>query len=153
MWAEQEGRDPPFTGARILAEMKKTDRQRDYPFIGELARRMTDPRDRLMFSRSPEDLIELATNHPELWPELIAARRVLSKVSAGRRALAEALQLEMLDLIEANERRLAVYQSAASAWAATWPALAREIDHLPLAEAHATMLGAAQRVLPESPHP
>jgi len=48
LWREQEGRDPPFTGARILADMKKTNREKDYAVIGELARLMTDPRDQLL---------------------------------------------------------------------------------------------------------
>ena len=151
LWAEQEGRDPPFTGARILAEMKKTDRQRDYPFIGELARRMTDPRDRLLYSRSPEDLVDLAGRHPDILRDLRAQRPVLSRVGQGRRALAEALQLEMLDLMEADERRLSAYRAASSAWAERWPARAREIEGLPLLEAHAKMVAESRRGLPERP--
>jgi hypothetical protein len=153
MWEELEGSDPPFTDARILAEMKKTDRERDYPFIGELARRMTDPRDRFHYSRSAQDLIELAARHPRLWQESCALRPVLSEVQAGRRALAEALQREMLDLMELSERRLAAYRSAASAWAERWPALARELEDLPLSEAHARMAAEAAGVLPEAPRP
>lgn len=148
MWSEQEGRDPPFTDARILAEMKKTDREKDYPFIGELARRMQDPRDRLAYSRSADDLIEFAERHPALVQELIPERPLLARIGAGRRALAEAIQLEMLDLMEQDERRLAAYREASSAWARLWPALARELDGLPLQEAHARMLASAADVLP-----
>jgi len=149
MWVEQEGRDPPFTSARMLAEMKKTDRQKDYPFIGELARLMDDPRDRILYSRSAEDLLELAQIHPDLVRRLAAERPVLARLGAGRRALAEALQGEMLDLIEANERRLAAYGEAASAWAHRWPPLSREMEGLPLLEAHARMVACAGGVLPE----
>jgi hypothetical protein len=148
MWAEQQGRDPPFTGARILAEMKKTDREKDYPFIGELARRMQDPRDRLLYSRSAVDLIELARRHPAEVRALSTQRPLLARIRAGRRALAEAIQLEMLDLMEQDERRLAAYREASSAWADLWPALTRELDALPLRQAHARMTARAEGILP-----
>ncbi len=149
MWAEQEGRDPPFTDARIFAQMKKTDRQKDYPFIAEMARRMENPRDRLLFSRSAEDLIALTEEHAELARSLFAERPLLARVGTSRRALAEALQLEMLDLMEINERRLEAYRAASSAWAASWPALSRELERVPLMEAHALVQSRAAGVLPE----
>ena len=148
MWVGQEGRDPPFTDARILAEMKKTDREKDYPFIGELARRMTDPRDRLLYSRSADDLIELARREPVLARALVEERPLLGRIDAGRRKLSEAIQIEMLDLMEQDERRLAAYRAASSAWADLWPGLAREIEALPLGEAHARMTTRAASVLP-----
>jgi hypothetical protein len=149
MWVEQEGRDPPFTSVRMLAEMKKTDRQRDYPFIGELARLMDDPRDQLLYSRSADDLIELARRHPELVRQLAAERPLLARIASGRRALAEAIQSEMLDLMEVNERRLAAYGAASSTWADRWLALSRELERTPLVEAHARMVACATGVLPE----
>jgi hypothetical protein len=149
MWSEQEGCDPPFTSARMLADMKKTDRQKDYPFIGELARKMETPRERLLYSRSADDLIELSNRHPELVESLRVERPLLAHIGANRRALAEALQLEMLDLIEANERRLQAYRTASGKWAESWPALSRELERLPLAKAHALMLSRASGVLPE----
>lgn len=149
MWVEQEGRDPPFTSARILAEMKKTDRQRDYPFIGELARLMDDPRDQLLYSRSADDLLSLARRHPELVRLLVPERPLLSRIAAGRRPLAEAIQSEMLDLMEVNERRLVAYGAAAAAWADRWPSLSRELERVPLLGAHARMVACAAGVLPE----
>jgi len=148
MWSEQEGRDPPFTSERILAEMKMTDREKDYPFIGELARRMKDPRDRLLYSRSADDLIELARRDQELVRELAARRPLLERIGAGRRALAEAIQLEMLDLMERDARRLAAYREASSAWAELWPSLARELEDLSLPEAHERMTERAWERLP-----
>lgn len=133
--------------------MKKTDRQRDYSFIGELARRMPSPRDRLLFSRSADDLIELARVHPGLLPAASAERPLLARIGAGRQALAEALQLEMLDLMESDERRLSAYREASSAWAAGWPAHSRELDRCPLLEAHSTMVERAAGLLPERIEP
>lgn len=149
MWAEQAGQDVPFTDARILAEMKKTDREKDYPFIGELARRMQDPRDQLLYSRSADDLMELARREPALARALAEERPLLARIGEGRRKLAEAIQLEMLDLMEVNERRLAAYREAASDWARLWPALSRELDALPLQSAHALLKERATGVLPE----
>jgi len=149
MWLEQEGRDPPFTNARILAEMKKTEREWDYPFIGELARLMDDPRDQLRYSRSADDLIELGECHADLVAELAPVRPLLGRLGEGRRALAEAIQLEMLDLMEEYERRLGAYRAASSAWAEAWPALNRELQPRPLSEAHALMLERAEALLPE----
>jgi len=149
MWVEQEGSDPPFTSARILAEMKKTERERDYPFIGELARRMPDPRDQFLYSRSADDLITLAQRHGDLVVEMTRQRPLLSRLGAGRRALAEAIQLEMLDLMEENEDRLAAYRTASSAWAEDWPTLSRELQGRPLLEAHAVLVERAAGVLPE----
>ena len=148
MWTDQEGRDPPFTDARMLAEMKKTDREKDYPFLGELARRMTDPRDRFLYARSADDLIELARRHPGLAEDLVAERPLLARIADGRRPLLEAIQLEMLDLMEQNEMRLSKYRVASAAWAELWPALARETEGLALPEAHALLIRRAGGVLP-----
>jgi hypothetical protein len=148
MWSDQEGQDPPFTDARILAEMKKTGREKDYPFIGELARRMSDPRDRLLYSRSADDLRELARLHPGLVRELGEQRPLLRHIGADRRALAEAIQHEMLDLMERDEQRLAAYREASSAWADHWPTLERELERFPLHAAHTQMVARAERLLP-----
>jgi len=148
MWAEQRGREIPFTDARILAEMKKTGREKDYPFIGELARRMEDPRDRLLYSRSADDLAELARLHPALVRELVPRRPLLQRIGSGRRAFAEAIQLEMLDLMERDERRLAVYREASSTWAKHWQELERELEGVPLPAAHARIVARAGELLP-----
>lgn len=151
LWRDQQDRDPPFTDARMLAEMKKTDREKDYPFIGELARRMPEPRDQLLYSRSADDLIELALQHPGLARELSSTRPLLARIAHGRRALSEAIQIEMLDLMEVNERRLLVYRRASATWAAIWPELEREIAGAGLLETHAVLVARAAGVLPEVP--
>jgi hypothetical protein len=148
MWREQEGRDPAFTNARILARMKETDRERDYPVIGELARTMPDPRDQIRFSRSATDLLEWARREPALFENVARERPALRAAQNGRRALAEALQLEMLDLIEAHQRRLASYANAAERWGRSWIAVAREVEGLPLRDAHERIVARAEEALP-----
>jgi hypothetical protein len=43
----------------VLAELKKTNREKDYAVIGELARKMEDPRLQALYSRSARDLLKL----------------------------------------------------------------------------------------------
>jgi hypothetical protein len=67
-----------------------------------------------------------------------------------REALAAALDAERRGLMARNEERLECYESAAREWAAAWPDLAREIEGLPLPQAHARVLAAADGCLPTS---
>jgi hypothetical protein len=149
MWREQEGRDPPFVDARTLAELKKTNRERDYAVIGELARLLTDPRDRILLSRSARELLELAAEHPQLVAELAAERPLLRHASSGREALERELDAERRQLIRASENRLKRYADAAGGWAAAWPEIAREITGRRLLDAHSIVVRRAEGLLPD----
>jgi hypothetical protein len=151
IWAEQEGCDPPVVGLPALAELKKTDREKDYAVIGELARRMPDPGDQLRYSRSARDLLDLARRHPQLAAAVAAERPLLARAADGREALEAALDAERRALMHANERRLGAYRRAAAGWAAAWTALDREIAGLPLLEAHRIMASRAESLLPFAP--
>jgi hypothetical protein len=140
--------DIPFTDAVTLAELKKTNRERDYAVIGELARLIEDPLDQLLLSRSARDLIALAREHPELLTRAAARRSLLNHVHEGRDALEAALDTERRELIHANERRLTRYMDAAKEWAAAWPEISGEVADLPLKEAHGTLVAYAERLLP-----
>ena len=59
LWTAQSGQDIPYAGAQDLAEMKKTNREKDYPCIGELARLIPDLEGQILQSRSARDLIRL----------------------------------------------------------------------------------------------
>jgi hypothetical protein len=149
IWREQERRDPPFVGAAELADLKKTNREKDYAVIGELARLMVDPAERLLYSRSARDLAALVAQHPGL-AESLAGRRPLLRVAAERDEgrLEEALDAERRKLIHANEERLLRYLRAAERWADAWPGIAREVEGLPLAQAHSALLRQAESLLP-----
>ncbi len=151
MWHEQEGAEIPFVGLRDLADLKKTNREKDYPVIGELARRMTLPRDTFMYSRSARDLIALATKHPELLTPCTAERPALKEIAHGEARLAAALDAERRDLMRVNEERLAKYLDASRPWQSAWPAIQSEIAGLPLSTAHAALIKAAEGTLPFSP--
>jgi hypothetical protein len=151
MWRGQEGRDLPVIDVRELIEIKKTNREKDYSIIGELARLLNDPGDQLLASRSARDIMELAAPHSTLLASLIAKRPALAAVKDGMDALAAALDAERRALIRANERRLERYISASAAWMAAWPRVSKEIDGLPLSTAHAIVVRHAESALPFEP--
>lgn len=147
-WREQEGRDPPFIDARLLAEMKKTNREKDYAVIGELARLMANPRDQLLYSRSALDLIALAKEYPQIAATLSRERPLLARILAGREELETALDAERRASMRANETRLGFYRAAARELQEAWPGIAARIDHVPLLDAHSILVGEARRLLP-----
>ena len=116
--------------------------------IGELARIMTDPRDQLLYSRSARDLISLAREHPDLVADLARTRPVLDFVAEERERLEIELDAERRMLIRANEERLQLFRDAFARWADAWPAVARGIEGLPLAEAHTVVVSRATELLP-----
>lgn len=148
LWREHAGVDIPFIGAPQLAEMKKTNRERDYAVIGELARRMAEVEDQILYSRSARDLIGLGEQHPDLTAKLTGQRPLLRVVSEGRDRLEEALDAERRTLIHANETRLEAYNNAAEKWRSAWPEIAGEIAGLSLLDAHHIVVERADGVLP-----
>ncbi len=148
IWRTAEGQETPFLGAMDLAALKKTNREKDYAVIGELARRMPDLDSQILYSRSARDLIDLAEQHPDHVQGLMGKRPALRTISQGREALEAALDAERRQLIRANEERLAKYMEAAKSWASAWPALSREMEGLALSEAHQLMVRRAETLLP-----
>ena len=151
LWVEQRGRDLPFVNARQLAEIKKTNREKDYAVIGELARLMRDPAEKLLYSRSARDLIALASEYPELTHTLSAVRPLLREVGKEVESLEVALDAERRALIHANERRLGAYRAAATRWADAWPAIEKEIRDATLPSAHDIVVRRALDCLPFKP--
>jgi hypothetical protein len=149
-WADAEHRSPPVIGIRELAELKKTNREKDYAVIGELARRIPEVSGQFLFSRSARDLVRLAEAHPEEWTRASRLRPLLVRAADGLEALEVALDAERRELMHANERRLQAYMDAARDWAAIWRDVSREVQGLPLPEAHAVVCGRAAHVLPFS---
>ena len=150
LWKRVEHEDLPFAELKELALMKMTLREKDYPILGELARRLENIEDQLIFSRSARDLIRLTTTHPEISKQLFSRRPLLAKANDGEDALAAALDSERRDLIRADEQRLEVYQKSLAAWESAWPGLATAISNRPLPAAHELMCAAALQSLPTS---
>ena len=63
-WEDASRRSPAVIGIKELAELKKTNREKDYAVIGELARRIPDVTGQIMLSRSARDLLRLAREYP-----------------------------------------------------------------------------------------
>ena len=125
--------------------------EKDYAVIGELARRMDDPRLELLYSRSARDLMRLREELPDLAREAAAERPLLSRIEQGREEVERLLDEERRALIRKNEDRLDRYASAAKAWGAEWPRVSRELAGRPLAEAHELMVARAAELLPSEP--
>jgi hypothetical protein len=151
IWRDAAGDDLPVVGLEPLAKLKKTNREKDYAVIGELARQMKEAHLQLLYSRSARDLLRLAPAHRDLVEDLAGQRPVLLRVGDGRDALEEALDAERRVLMRANESRLLIYREAMQAWTEGWPGLAAEIAECPLMEAHAIVVARAEGVLPWAP--
>lgn len=151
MWSDAETEHRQVVPVEELAAIKLTDREKDYPVVGELARRMRDPVDQFRYSRSSRDLIALARDHSDALERVVDERPLLRLVSQGRDALDEALDRERRRLMRTNEERLERYRAAAKPWAERWIELQRRVRHLSLAEAHRILLEEADGILPFSP--
>jgi hypothetical protein len=147
-WEATAHGDPPVLPAAALAQTKRTNREKDYVVIGELARIMNSPAEQLLHARSARDLVRLAGSDPALARTLATRRPLLAEWERGEDHLARLLDEERRDLVRRNERRLARRLDASREWAAMWPALASSVDALPLAEAHEVLAEAATGVLP-----
>jgi len=151
MWEEAESTGHDVVGLEPLAALKLTNRDKDYAVVGELARLMSAPRSQLLYSRSSRDLIKLADEHPAELAEAIRQRPLLARIAEGREVLEEALDRERRVLMRVNEDRLARYQATAESWARLWPAVQRQLEGLPLLDAHRLMTSQAEGVLPFEP--
>lgn len=151
LWRAPEHKEVPVVSLPVLADLKKTNREKDYAVIGELARRIEDPRAQALHSRSARDLIHLLERHPAAVREAARERPLLSRISEGRDALERLLDEERRALMRLNEARLERYLAAARPWGREWPRLARTLDGLPLPEAHAMMVERATELLPCEP--
>jgi hypothetical protein len=148
LWKEQEGASLPVVDVRRLIELKKTNREKDYAIIGELARLLSGARDQLLASRSARDIARLAAAHPDLARDLESVRPLIRLAGGDPEDLERELDAERRALIRRNERRLAAYEEAAADWRAAWPVVRREIEGLPLRQAHEVIVRHAEERLP-----
>lgn len=138
----------PTIDLERLARLKLTQRERDYAFIGEIARRLTSAREQMLWSRSARDLIQLAEENPDLPEQLSQERPLLNQIQKGRRTLEAALDLERRELSIINENRLERYAFVAQEWTRNWSKLKTQIAGLPLRAAHKIVIEHAQ-ILPQ----
>ncbi len=151
LWNESEGKHPPFINKHLLAEMKKTNREKDYAVIGEIARRMENPRDIFLYSRSARDIIELAGAFPKALEEIKDRRELLTKLPCPTDELEKELDAERRKFMHANEERLLKYSDASRKWSEKWPEVRSLVSGRPLTESHAIISKNAEGVLPFAP--
>jgi hypothetical protein len=151
IWEIQERQKIPFVDLGDLAELKKTNREKDYAVIGELARSMDHIEDRLRFSRSARDIIALWEAYPEIAASIAKERDVLLYARSGLDRLEEALDAERRRLMHANEKRLLSYIRESEKWAEVWKECERATAGLSLLEAHRVIAEKALGTLPFKP--
>jgi hypothetical protein len=151
LWEAPVHKEVPVVTLPVLADIKKTNREKDYAVIGELARKMEDPRLQALHSRSARDLIQLFAEHPAVVAEASGERPLLSRIGQGREVVERLLDEERRALMRTNEDRLDRYLAAAKGWGADWPRLSKALAGRPLAEAHEMMVARAAELLPYEP--
>jgi hypothetical protein len=150
-WENPEQREVPVVNLPVLADLKKTNREKDYAIIGELARLMDDSTSALLYSRSARDLLRMAAKHPDVLRDNVPKRPLLDRVALGRDELERALDEERRSLIRSNEERLKLYMKASGEWSSAWHGLSRELAEHTLRDAHEIMVSRAEGVLPYEP--
>ena len=132
-------------GVLSLIRMKQTQRAKDYPVIGELARLLPDAEE-IDVTTDPDRILELAPRFGKgsSRPAVIAAVR-----GAGREEIVVALAREINRLQERDRDRLATYERASDRYHAAFRR--SRVAALPLPEAHEELLRMAQDHLPMHP--
>lgn len=148
LWEEHKSSDLPFVNLKDLCEMKKTNREKDYVVIGEMARMMKNIDEQLLYSRSARDIIKLASEYPKTLLNVAKQRPLLARFTEGREKLEELLDAEKRGLIRKNEERLSVFLKAAEKWSSIWPSIEKEVDGESLFTAHKKITQRAEMALP-----
>lgn len=131
---------PAVVDAESLIRMKRTQRAKDYPVIGELAR-LLPPERELELTTDPDRVLELAPRYASERPAARAARD-----GRGRLAVVLALAEETDRLQQEDRRRVDVYARASEPYLRAF----RELDRgeLALPRSHDRLCRLAKRLLP-----
>ncbi|MBN1981059.1 MAG: hypothetical protein JW795_05985 [Chitinivibrionales bacterium] len=148
MWKELENCCPPFVDLTDLAELKKTNREKDFVIIGELARRMGSVEEQLRYSRSAKDILEIYQKKSQMVLEILRQRGIESESLKSVDALEIALDAERRRLIHRNEAHLLKYIEASQEWSDQWKEIEKQVHGCTLLEAHQIITNRAEGVLP-----
>jgi hypothetical protein len=113
-------RQIPFVDLPDLAELKKTNREKEYAIIGELARRMATVEDRILYSRSALEIVRFHAEHPDIVTVAMNERGIAPSALSSIDALEAAIDAERRRLMHAKERRVAGYRNASRQWNGRW---------------------------------
>jgi hypothetical protein len=123
-----------------LIALKQTQRAKDYPVIGELARRLPPERE-IEVTTDPDRIIALAPVYGHA-----SSRAAVRAADVDRHAVVVALAEEIDTMQQADRRRVAAYEAVAQPYLEA--CRAQNVSILGLREAHARMLEIAERLLP-----
>ena len=135
----------PVVDVESLIKMKRTQRAKDYPVIGELAR-LLPPADELELTTDPDRILELAADQGP------GSRRPAVRAAVegrGRLAVVVALAEEIDRLQQRDRARVERYDRASAAYRQAVRRLERGDLRLPAG--HDRLLELAERLLPEKP--
>jgi hypothetical protein len=111
----------------IVAQMKKTDRDKDWPMVESLSWYAGSDWDALLHLRSPEKLQEMWTDCPkDLKPALVKRRPLLRELEIGELKLAKCLAVERMLWEQVNKQRYRRYQTEWKDFLRRWKT---ETDH------------------------
>ncbi len=136
--------DLPVVDLESLILMKRTQRAKDYPVIGELARLLPAERE-IELTTDPDRVLELAAEHGR------ASRRPAVRAAVegrGRLAVVVALAEEIDRLQQQDRLRVERYEEASAEYRRALRRLDREDLRLP--EGHDRLLEVAHRLLPDA---
>lgn len=148
LWQAVQGQTVPVLPIPELIAIKQTLRERDYPIIGALALRLTEPAAILRWSIAPGSLVAAMEQHPELARRVAQERPVLARIAQDPSCVREALLQERLASMDADRQRIERYRVALAPWATRWQTLAPQLQGLPLRAAHRRLVEEARGVLP-----
>lgn len=144
MFDSPEGGDLPVIDLPSLVSIKQTQRAKDYPVIGALAR-LLPPERELEFTTDPDRVLELAAAHGAASHREVVR---LAREGAARDAIVVAMARELDRLQQADRLRLDRYKAASASYL---QAFVREgIDAMPLWDAHQRLLTLAGALLPST---
>lgn len=143
LFSDPEPRDLDVLDVASLIRMKQTQRAKDYPVIGELAR-LLPPEQELEVTTDPDRILELAPRYGSA-SERPAVRASLEE--NPRLAVVQALAVENDRLQQRDRRRVEEYERAAEAYLRAFRKLDR--DALELPGSHARLCELADRLLPK----
>lgn len=156
---ERDPAEPRFASRHVVAQMKRTDRDRDWPVADGLGQQLAAvaPEQALQHVRAPRVLRDLWEGADAAARREASARRpllTLLEEVGDPDALDAWLRLERLIWETVNQERAACYRVA---WKAFWRRWRAEDDHewpldAPFAEQHGLLVAVAQRLeLPTDP--
>ncbi len=137
--------EPLVVGLEPLIRMKRTQRAKDYPVIGELARLLPPARE-IETTTDPDRILELAPLHGA------GSRRAsveAARAGAPREEVVAALAKEIDAWQRSDAARVGRYERAARDYVAA--VRSAGLDALPLPDAHRRLVALAERLLPTKP--